>query len=93
MRVTRSYGAMFCILPYLEEVEQVRLQIIDKFFYNSAISRVQTSLRTLPNVYVIKAIGTDKAPELSILTREGLRRCSILENSVTGFGWRMIEVG
>ena len=40
--VWTSYGIAMVALPFLEEVEQINLQALNLFWYQIAISRVQT---------------------------------------------------
>ena len=38
--LTQSFGALNSLLPYLDDIEVLRLQVLSRFFYAVAISRV-----------------------------------------------------
>ena len=42
--MTKSYGAMRHIMSFLKLFEQTMLQILNKWFYNVAVGRVQTKI-------------------------------------------------
>ena len=42
--MTKSYGAMHHIMGFLVPDEQTMLQILNKWFYNTAVGRVQTKI-------------------------------------------------
>lgn len=45
-----SYGIWMILLPNMNWLEQIELQLANKFFYNTAVSRVSSSA-TLPMRY------------------------------------------
>ena len=50
-RVIVSFGAMKTIFSYLTTLKKLKLQALNKFMYNSGVSRVQVKLKfTLPYI-------------------------------------------
>ena len=52
-RIIKSYGAMSETLKFLDPIEQLKMQALSLWWYNIAVSRVQTSCKLEKRVYFL----------------------------------------
>lgn len=58
----KSYGAMTVTLQFLDPLEQLKMQVLSKYWYKVAISRVQTAYRRVKKeVFYLKLRVGSKA--------------------------------
>ena len=56
-KVYTSFGIGNQMIPFLEDIERIQIQIANQFFYQHAIGRIETNLRMPPNAQKIFAMG------------------------------------
>lgn len=44
----KSFGVTRVVFSYLEQIETLRLQSVDRWFYRTAVGRVQTRVKVKP---------------------------------------------
>ena len=50
-RIIKSFGAMTVTLEFLEPIEQLKMQVLSTYWYNIAVSRVQTRCKLEKRVF------------------------------------------
>ena len=56
-KVSTSFGAMYTVASYLPGQEVICLQVLNKFFYDHGVSRVQMRIPLIPSAYFICPLG------------------------------------
>lgn len=91
-RFDRSYGAMTMIMAYLPQIEQLKLQSLDTWWYCTGVGRVQVQLCLRPRMFYF----TNERTYIQAVSERG--ECQQFKNEncgteFTNYDWVSCQVG